>query len=151
MNSLLTSLLGERNTDQKLAEAIQKLGALPEVSSDDESTYYEFKQKGISLLFGKEGKLGTIFLYGKNDEGFSPYDGDMPYGIDFTWSREKVREKIGYPDTSGQAASILARNIIEKWDRYNTEWGAIHFRYLDDGEKLVMITLMSSEDIPQSG
>jgi hypothetical protein len=148
MYSLLTSVLGGKINDRRLAEIIKEIGEEPEVSSDDEGTYFEFKKKGISLFLGEAGELETIFLYGENEEGFYPYEGDLPHGANFAWSRESLREKIGHPTASGQAAGILTPNVIESWDRYNTEWGAIHFRYLDDGKKLIMVTLMSWKGIP---
>lgn len=148
MSESLLKILAKRPDDFAVKDFISWLGTDGEVSDDEGETYYEFHQRGVSLLFGTDGTLSAIFLYGRNNEGFEAYEGLLPLGLTFSLSRDEVRQVLGEPSKTGEGRSILNAGEIHPWERYDLPEAIVHARYTENENEITLVTLMTPAAAP---
>jgi len=142
MSENLTSLLGRNLNDPALAQIISSLGVEPEITEVDDRYYYEFKNKGLELVFDEDLKLRSIHLYPEGRNGYSQYRGDIPNDITFTLSRSEVHQKLGEPSAFGGGKVKPVFGVIPRWDLYEYPTYSLHVEYLPGENGISLITLM---------
>ncbi|HEY8994221.1 MAG TPA: hypothetical protein VIM71_06150 [Lacunisphaera sp.] len=60
-------------------------------------TYWTYKDHGMEIHTDDDGIVTDIIFYSERADGFSRYQGPLPYGLDFTMSRSVVEKTIGAP------------------------------------------------------
>lgn len=79
-----------------------------------EGTYnYIYRSKGVEIEFSKDDKLKGIFLYSESSSNSRQYQGELPYNLSFTDTREEIEQKIGLPDVSDGGGVI---NYYSIWN-----------------------------------
>jgi hypothetical protein len=101
----LVALIGKDIRAKEAQDFLDSVGATPEISRYEESsfqgkkipatTYYSYKEKGLSIRLDERGFITTIFFYAEGADGFRQYRGGLPYGISFTMTRTEVEKAIG--------------------------------------------------------
>jgi hypothetical protein len=95
------ALLGKSLTDNEVTEFL---------ASNDCSTANQFllcSSAGTALWIDSNQAVETVYLYLDNSDGFTPYKGELPYGLKFYDTMEAVEYKLnrqgignaGLPDT----------------------------------------------------
>lgn len=72
----------------------------PKTQSQPSATYISAQKFGIQLVVTDE-TLKYVYLYGFNHKKFRPYEGKLPYGIDFSRNLKSVIEQFGEPNEKG--------------------------------------------------
>jgi hypothetical protein len=144
--STFLALLGEHKDSSVVKSFIQSVGDTYEYDEIDDDLYYEFKKLGFALNC-RQNRVSAVFLYGTKEESFEIYKGEIPFGVKFEWSREKVREQMGQPTKSGHAKAFktLPESI---WDRYDFKELLMNITYSsEDCLSIKRITLMPSNSM----
>ena len=100
-NLNLASMVSKKLSDNETKNWFSNLGDPPEVSTYEDTFYYTFKNKGISILFRKPEILRTIFLYAEGTDDFSQYQGVLPFQLTFDLNRKTIESIFGKPESSG--------------------------------------------------
>lgn len=105
--SRLTGLLGKDIRGKEAQEYLNGINSKPEIKKYKEtayegrkipaSSYYSYKDKGLSIRLDERGFIETIFFYSEGADEFRQYQGSLPHGLDFTMSRKVVEKTIGLP------------------------------------------------------
>ena len=144
----IESLLGKAINDPEVQSLIKDAANDMHMTTFaiEDTYYYSSKTKGISLLFNKEDRIKTIFLYSEGRDGYKQYSGPIPRGFQFADTRATVNKKLGLPARSGGGDDgPLGRVPI--WDKYRFSKYAMHFQYRPAGT-IELITLMLPENDP---
>lgn len=109
--------------------------------------YYSGKKAGYQVLTSDD-RVVCIFLHVERDEGFSPFPGSLPYGIERGATRTATRRLLGKPESSGKAGidSLLGPQCA--WDRFVLESTFVHIEYSSPGLQVHQITLMTENAAP---
>lgn len=107
-----SSMVGKNIKGDEIQKWLSKVGDSPKIEKFDDSFYYSFKQKGISLRFDTTEKLTTVFLYSEGADGFRQYQGELPFKLSFLLSRNEIESIMGKPDKSG------GKGVINYWVSY---------------------------------
>lgn len=111
---------------------------------DEFGNYLCLKEAGISFYSEKKyGAITSIFLYGRQHEGYLPYSGDLPGNVSFQNSREEIRSKFPPPI---RAAITKGPDIAVRWDLFEQDPYTFHFEYSHDTGNLQLVTLALVED-----
>jgi hypothetical protein len=83
-------------------------------------SYYEFQKEGMILHFKDYGTESSpifqgVLLYGQNSDGYTPYKGPLPYGLNFNMTRGEVEQKLGLP---GQDSMQKYYNFASYFTKY---------------------------------
>jgi len=115
-----SSKLGKNINSVEMNVWMSSLGT-PKIDRFSDSYYYNYKPAGISLEFNTQDQLETIFFYSEGADGFSQYQGDLPYGLSFQQTRTQIENILGAPDDSGGGA-------IDIWTSYHSKGIGITYR-----------------------
>ena len=55
------------------------------------------RSAGMTLSIGSNQKVDNVFLYSGDSDGFTAYQGQLPFALAFTDTMEMVEQKLGYP------------------------------------------------------
>lgn len=85
------TILGKSVGDQDVADFIVR-------SNCSSAAQFQLcRSVGMTLWTGADQKIQSVFLYPRNNDGFSAYQGQLPLGLAFTDTMEIVEQKLGYP------------------------------------------------------
>jgi hypothetical protein len=144
----LLALLGQRFESEQLELVSGLLTEQPEELQIEGETYFSFKDAGISLLRDPGGLLTAIHLYLVAGNGFRPYRGPLPLAVSDSAGRSEIRALLGAPAAVGEAGRVGYLGATPSWDRYSFPDFTAHFQYSAPGDKLGLVTLMSSAATP---
>jgi hypothetical protein len=128
--TVLLDVLGHRQGDSRILEAIVLVGPKMEVSEYDfdgeKSTYFVFKEAGTELLF-EDDVLTSVMVRTQPDPedetyGQYPRPDDLVQGLSATATREEVTAFLGSPERSGPS-----------FDRYEVNNRYLHFEFGGNG------------------
>ena len=95
----IVSLVGHKDSDKieysKIMDELIKPREKFNVHSYYDSFYVTSKEKGISLMHEKNGELTTIFFESGISEGYSPYKGELPLHLKFSYNMKEVDALLG--------------------------------------------------------
>ena len=84
------AVLGKQISDNNVADFI--------ASNCSSATQFQLCQDaGMALWIDPSQKVNTVYLYALGANGFAPYDGALPFGINAKDSMANVEEKLGQP------------------------------------------------------
>ncbi|HKS17400.1 MAG TPA: hypothetical protein VJU16_08820 [Planctomycetota bacterium] len=129
---------------------ITSLSESPTHQRIEDRLYVEFRQSGISLLVHEDERVGTIHLYGKSIDVYSPYKLKLPLGIRFTESRQLIRDRLGQPVASGGSIVIEIGGLLPAWDLYETPGAAVNIQYSTLEDSVDLVTIMRPADVPRA-
>ena len=98
------------------------------------------RSRGFEVKYGPDRVVETIFLKRFGRDGYAQYAGELPGGIKFGDTPERIRSALGNPTRCG-ASKSTGRGRYEGWDRYDYPRHRVHFSYAEDG-RLDLIMLM---------
>ncbi|USX55609.1 hypothetical protein [Lentzea sp. HUAS12] len=128
--TVLLDVLGHRQGDSRILEAVVLVGPQMEVSEYDfdgeKSTYFVFKDAGTELLF-EDDVLASAMVRTQPDPedetyGVYPRPGELVQGLSATATRDEVRAFLGTPERTGPS-----------FDRYQVNGRYLHFEFGADG------------------
>jgi hypothetical protein len=100
----LSSILGKDINSAEMRAWLSNLGT-PEKFGNDDRYYYDYKSKGIRLVFTRTRRLNIISLYSEGVDGYRQYKGNLPYGLSFQSSRKEIESILGTPNMSSEGVS----------------------------------------------
>ncbi|MGI5500713.1 hypothetical protein [Lentzea sp. CA-135723] len=124
--TVLLDVLGHRQGDSRILEAIVLVGPKMEVSEYDfdgeKSTYFVFKEAGTELLF-EDDVLASAMVRTQPDPedetyGEYPRPAELVQGLSATATRDEVRAFLGTPERTGPS-----------FDRYEVNNRYLHFEF----------------------
>lgn len=159
LNKVL-NCLGTSVNDPKTASVLEGIGVKNvesiKVPEGEYSEYFVSKADGFSLIFTDEamflGKsdqpigvgplyFAGIFLYAGGRDGYSPYRGELPFGIHFDLNREDLLKLLGQPSWHQKNNSGGAR--VDRWDE-NARY-RVHMTYTPDAKPAVVSLHMPNQ------
>jgi filamentous hemagglutinin len=144
----LKALLGKRRDDFIVRRFLKELGDDAKVLAEEDGTYYEFQQRGVSLLFDLEERLKAIYLYHAGRDGYTQYAGDLPDRITFMDHQDDVLRKLGAPSKAGGGEASLLYEVVPNWIRYDHDGYSVHVELSAADGSVSLVTLMSPEAVP---
>ncbi|MET9224553.1 hypothetical protein [Lentzea sp. NPDC003310] len=128
--AVLLDVLGHRQGDSRILEAVVLVGPAMEVSEYDfdgeKSTYFVFKEAGTELLF-EDDVLTSAMVRTQPDPddetyGVYPRPAELVHGLSTTATRDEVTAFLGTPERSGPS-----------FDRFEVNNRYLHFEYGANG------------------
>ncbi|QDT36042.1 hypothetical protein [Stratiformator vulcanicus] len=126
-----------------------------ETGLEGDIMYLHLPDIGVNINASLSGFIESIFLcgghaesYSKFEDNFSRFEGLLPCGLRFSYSKEDVRKQLGDPTLCCEQHqdSILGRN--PPWDRYDDDKKSIHLQYSSDCQNITCVTLMHPSAVP---
>ena len=111
----LSSMIGKNIRGDEIQGWLSKVEDTPEIGKYDDSFYYSFKQKGVSLRFDTTETLTNIFLYSEGADGYRQYQGKLPYNLSFLLNRQEIENMLDKPEKSG------GEGVINYWVVYTSK------------------------------
>jgi len=136
----LLSLLGKPRDSEEVSNYMANLKESPYI--EPYGCFYEFKNKGIGLLFNHD-VLISISLFAGGYRGFRQFRGNIPGGLTFLNRRQDVKEKMGKPSQSGKWKDLRDNSQKGAWDKWVLLKYTLYIEYCKDG-KISMITLQKN-------
>ena len=84
------SVLGKSLEDNDVAEFVAS-------NCSSAGQFQLCQNSGMALWVDQDQKVNTIYLYALGANGFAPYDGALPFGINAIDSMANVEQKLGQP------------------------------------------------------
>jgi len=110
----ISSLLARGTSDIQLANQMSQWG-LCEKKEFPDVLYMNFKSVGISLCFTKKDQIvDSVFVYNTGVDGFSKYEGTLPYSLSFNMTNSDVVKLLGEPDGKPPRDNIIPMFIDYK-------------------------------------
>lgn len=133
----IISVLGKDVRDTTFKQLKIALDEEPIVTQPIKSSrHYQFYRSGISVGYNPQrNTIFAIWLYGKEQEGFATYAGQILDGKSMDAQRLEVRRIMGRPVRTGVA-----------WDLYSYPDYEIHFEYDVRSQKIRLLTLQLCGD-----
>lgn len=143
------SLFGKAHVGKEVRAVCRQLGEHPVIvyarlvgrgfwdparddGKDDDMFFLDWKAKGFALTV-THGKVVAVRLYGKDDDGYGRYPGELPGGLHFADDPAAVERKLGKPEDSAEMKGVRevgGRPQDEFWCLYKTKGYWITFRRL---------------------
>jgi hypothetical protein len=127
---------------------LRSLDGPPVISHDEDRTYVDLPQAGVSLVVLADGTVSSVQHYANGYQGHVQFQGVLPCGLSFEDSQQKVRKKLGRPTTSGGGRMLPVIGKAPAWDRYDESALSLHIQYATDSKTIDLITAMIPEGIP---
>jgi hypothetical protein len=143
-----------RATSQELPDRLRALALTetPVISDDpdpDIGLSWRLPTTGMEVSFD-EGRVSTIFLYGKERDGFSIFAGQLP--LDLIWDKSFQTVLRDHSDASrlshGSDSGTTPLGPVPPWIRYDTEAYCTHIQFCLDESRIDMVTIMTPERAP---
>ena len=104
---------------------------------EDIDTFYLINEiQGIDVILSDHFIVTAIHLYSGKYLGVNKFEGSLPFQIDFSFSRKKVRELMGSPDITSGDYMLSLSDHDHYWDKYFRNTYSIHLQY-DKTEKYI--------------
>jgi hypothetical protein len=140
----LTMLLGRTVLEARVQQVCKEYGLHPrsgEAVGSGLSRAYESRTAGVELAADPHGLVTTIFLHFRDDDGFTPFQGEIPGGAGSVPRRTHLWAMLGRPDE---------RDEHGPWDRWVLAGFALHAQFGADGERLDRVILTLPERLPRA-
>ncbi len=130
--------------DLSATQLYQHLFNAAELNNEEENVFYiSSYENGIELVLSKYKVVESIHLFGIESNIKKRFKGDLPFGVDFYFSRQKVHNLFGVPKRSGGGHRNLLLGFINLWDKYYFSNYSLRFEYSPDEQKIVLVTIAS--------
>lgn len=106
-----------------------------------ETAYVTLPVNGVSLILDQDGMVTVVQLYGPRCEEVAVYQGELPAGLRFEFSREQARTALGQPLRSGSDITLPDLGHMPPWDRWIVNDLPIHVEYDFDTSSIRLVTL----------
>jgi hypothetical protein len=145
----LTMLLGRTVLEVRVQQVCKEYGLLPrsgEAVGSGLSRSYLSRESGVELAADPHGMVTTIFLHFHGDDGFTPFQGEIPGGAGSVPRRTHLWAMLGHPDDHGDRM----RGDHGAWDRWVLAGFVLHARFAVDGERLERVALSLPDRLPRA-
>lgn len=136
----LIGVLARHGGEADFADRLRALIGEFETWTDEGDTFFKSRASGLEVLVDATGGVQAVFLFGPGCEEGPEYRGELPLGLSFSDSREKVRSMLGEPDETGEGEVYLGE-VVYPWDKYRQDGYSVHARYTLDKQGIDRITL----------
>lgn len=110
----------------------------------EENTLYLLNSdEGIGVTMPLNLIISTIQLYSEGKDGCRMFKGELPFNLQFSYSRDEVRSRLGMPKKSGGGKTVLYIGYTPYWDKYFLDGCTLHFQYSNDDNSIQLITIGS--------
>lgn len=133
----LALLLGRTVLEARVQQVCKEYGLLPrtgEAVGSGLSRAYLSPEAGVELAADAHGLVTTVFLHFHHDDGFVPFQGEIPGGAGSVPRRTHLWAMLGHPDEQGDG-----------WDRWVLAGFTLLAEFAPDGERLDVVTLALPE------
>lgn len=140
----LTMLLGRSVLGAQVQDICREYALLPRFGAavgSGLSRSYQSRDLGVELAADECGTITTIFLHFHGDDGYRPYQGDIPGGGGAARRRTNLRATLGRPVRSGDPGRERFLGEYGPWDLWQLASGQLKAQYALDGETLQRLTL----------
>lgn len=114
-----------------------------EVVKDEDTLYLLNSDEGIGVTMPLNLIIDTIQFYSEGKDGCSMFKGELPFNLQFSYSRDEVRSRLGMPKKSGGGKTVLYIGYTPYWDKYFLDGCTLHFQYSNDDNSIQLITIGS--------
>jgi hypothetical protein len=114
-----------------------------DMEGEDGSYYISNQLCGIELVVNEAKEIRSIHFFGENRKIETCFKGDLPLGIVFSWSREKIQASFGIPKKSGGGHRDIHYGFIPVWDKYLFDTYSLHLEYSKDEKNISLLTIAS--------
>jgi len=140
----LSLLLGRTVLEARVQRVCREYGLLPrsgEAVGSGLSRSYLSREAGVELAADAYGVVTAVLLHFHGDDGFTPFQGEIPGGAGSVPRRTHLLAMLGRPDAQG--APYRDRHLGEygPWDRWVRAGFVVHAQYAVDGERVDLVTL----------
>ena len=111
--------------------------------SDIDSCYFINEAEGIDVMFSDQFVVTSIHLFSGKYSDCSKFKHALPFGVDFSFSRKKVREILGPPDNTCGDLVISFLGHENFWDKYFYSTYSIHFQFDKTESYIELLTIGS--------
>jgi hypothetical protein len=139
----------DRLIDDDVVERLLRVAGPASIFAFEDETYYEFPNRGFSLLVDKNRRVTTIHYYLTPVEKYEPFAGVLPRPLSTPVSREEIVTQLGTPTLSGgnTASNVDGKLDPRTWIRYDHPTHSLHVMFSEDGRP-DLVTLMTPEVAP---
>jgi hypothetical protein len=145
----LTLLLGRSVLETRVQRICEEYGLLP-ASGAALSRSYLARETGVELGADAHGTVTAVFLHFHGDDGFAPYQGEIPGGGGHVPRRSSLWAMLGHPEESGDPYRDRFLGDYGPWDTWLLTGFALHAQYATDAETLDRITLTPPGHLPRA-
>jgi hypothetical protein len=138
--AIIETLLGKRYSDLQRFPYFADITIPPRELIGDQS-YVNLPTQGISLVLPDHESVQAVQLHSQGHEGYSGYRGDIPENLSFHMKRSDVRDRLGTPESSGEAREVILLGVKQAWDSFVCGDRRIHVEYLADAIGIQLITI----------
>ena len=124
-------------------ESFLKYFAGKEIVKDDLDRYISNESEGIDIVMSKDLIINTIHLSSKLNKNRLQFDGELPFEVKFSFSRNEIRKLLGAPNKTGGGHELLYVGYVPFWDKYHFESYTVHFQYSVNNLSINVITIAS--------
>lgn len=121
----------------------------PEISDDDDGTYWTFSRSGFSFFFGEDSRLRAIHIFPEGREGFSGFAEPLPGGFSWRSRKDDVVQQLGPPSKSGGGGKSALYGRVPDWIRYDYPDYSLHTEFSGPDDTVGLMTLMSPDAVPR--
>jgi filamentous hemagglutinin len=144
----LIDLLGKPWASAEVQETLSAIGEPPEAARFEDTTHFNFKGNGLSVLLAQDGTIKAIQYYSKGRDGFHRYPGTLPHGLTMESDAEAVRGALGQATVSGKPIMLPVLGLTRPWDRYDFPRYSVHVEYSADRKAISLVTAMTPAAVP---
>jgi hypothetical protein len=140
----LTMLLGRTVLEARVQQVCKEYGLLPrsgEAVGSGLSRSYLSRESGVELAADAQGMVTTVFLHFRGDDGFTPFQGEIPGGAGSVPRRTHLWAMLGHPDVRGDPYRNRFQDDCGPWDRWVLAGFVLHAQFAMDAEELELLTL----------
>ncbi|MBR0641707.1 hypothetical protein [Plastoroseomonas hellenica] len=117
----------------------------PVIERVGDQSYLRIPEDGLSLVLPDHAHVGAVQLHAEGHEGYAGFPHRIPCGLAFAMSRDRVRQILGPPEASGEAALVPILGSKPAWDRFSLGATTLHAEYADDLQAVQMFTITTSQ------
>ncbi|OGD17416.1 MAG: hypothetical protein A2Y69_07145 [Candidatus Aminicenantes bacterium RBG_13_59_9] len=99
----------------------------PEIYEGIDSYTYAFKSKGLAISIDGSGLVKMIQFFSEGAEGFTEFQGVLPYTLTFLQTRAEIESILGSPEESGSG-------IYNSWGDYASKGIGITYNTPDPND-----------------
>ncbi|SRR5579871_174460 len=132
--------VGRPVSDSLISDLLSKPDEMPELDHFAEMEMKLYRQNGVDIYVGKDGRVVSLFLYGVAMEDHAPYAGPLPEGLSFAATLDDVTRDLGPPSRTGRQ-----KGANTPWIRYDRTQYALHLQFSPGGEHIERVTVMTPE------
>ena len=110
---------------------------------DIDSRYFINEPEGIDVMFSDQLLVTSIHLSSGKYLDMGRFKHALPFGLDFSFSKKKVREILGPPDNTCGDLIISFLGHEHFWDKYFYSAYSIHFQFDKTESYIELLTIGS--------